>query len=194
MNNGKPQGFTHPGTATHTASNSTNVTFALRGRKERWVCWRSPALFTRLNNSSLAWCHPTAGGCSISTETQSAPSECSHVPMRTPKEMRSPRYPPAGTGRSSHRIPPPQCLPPPHPGFPLTCFLQVHGGGCLHRCGSCRLVGGHRQLLRGRCQGPVPAFLLLLACRLPQGLCPREETGRRAEMQRLCPSWWTRCR
>lgn len=102
MNNGKPQGFTHPGAATDAASNSTNVTFALRGRKERWVCWRSPALFTWLNNSSVAWCHPTAGGCSISTETKSAPSERSHVPMRTPKEVRSPPVP---TGRYRTLIP-----------------------------------------------------------------------------------------
>lgn len=197
---GKPQGFPislHcPGAATHAASISTNVTFSLRGRKKWWVCWCSSALFTRLNNSSVTWCHTTAGWCLIPTKTKSAPHptprDRGRMPTCTPKEERPCRYPPADTRRSSHRIPPPE-RPPTHPGFPLTCFLQVHGGGCLHRCGHCRLAGGHRWLLRGRRRGPVLALLPLLARRLLQGLCPREETGQRAEMQQPCTSWWTRC-
>lgn len=58
---GKPGGFSCSGAAIHTASISTNVTFSLRGRREWWVCRHSPALFTPLNNLSVAWHHSTAG-------------------------------------------------------------------------------------------------------------------------------------
>lgn len=77
--------------------------------------------------------------------------------------------------------------------LPLTCLLQVHGGGCWHRCGSCPLAGGRQRLLCGRCWGRVPVLLLPLSRRVPQGLCPPEETGGRAEMQRPCTLWWTQC-
>lgn len=46
-------GFPHPGTATHSASISTDVTFSLRRRKQQWIHWNSPALFIQLNNSSV---------------------------------------------------------------------------------------------------------------------------------------------
>lgn len=174
------------------AQPGTLQAFFLRGSEELRVCRHSPALFTRVKNSWVAWCHPTAGWCSVSTETRSPqPREHSRVSTCAPKEERSPQYPSVGTGCRSHRIPPAE-NPLPQPSFPITCFLQVHGGGCRHWRGSCRLTGGCWWLLGGWGRGPVQVLLPLLTCCILQGLHPPEETGWRAEVQRPCASWWTR--
>lgn len=139
--------------------------------------------------------HLLCSSSSIIHQSLSPPSSClvldfhsDPFPRRAQPHIRA--HPKTGevsltpTSRSqalipSHPIPSPE-RPALHPCLPLTCFLQVHGGGCLQRRGSRWLTGGRRRLLRGRARGSVLRLLPPLAPRVPQRLPPSAQTGQGA--------------
>lgn len=163
-------GFPHPGTATHAASVSTHVTFSLRRRKQQRVHRSSPALLIQLNNSSAPVTSQQLAG--VGFLLCSAQRAQPHISMH-PKRGELSSIPTSSSFH--HPIPPPERRAL-QPCSPLTCFLQVHGGGCLSCCSSRCLSGGCRRLLRGRSRGL--GLLSPLAPRVPQGLGPPGETNR----------------